>query len=41
MARVFNRGLGMIVIADPASVDAIRESLTESGCENWIVGRIE
>lgn len=41
MARVFNRGLGMVVIADPASVDAIRESLTESGCENWIVGKIE
>ena len=41
MARVFNRGLGLVVIVSPEAVEGVRQSLKESGCENWIVGKIE
>jgi len=40
MFHVFNMGIGFTLIVRPANVDGVRELLTRSGCENWIVGEI-
>jgi phosphoribosylformylglycinamidine cyclo-ligase len=40
MARVFNLGLGMVVAVDPADVEASLESLSASGLDARVVGRI-
>ncbi len=40
MARVFNMGLGMVLVAEPASVDPLCSSLTASGHVPRVVGQI-
>lgn len=40
MQRVFNMGLGLVLVVRPDSVDNISRSLTEMGLNNWIVGKI-
>jgi phosphoribosylformylglycinamidine cyclo-ligase len=39
MFRAFNMGVGMVVISDPRSADAIIDSATSVGVEAWMMGR--
>ena len=41
MLRVFNLGLGMVVIVPPGAVVAAREALASSGLVPVVVGRVE
>jgi phosphoribosylformylglycinamidine cyclo-ligase len=41
MARVFNLGVGMILVAAPAGTEALLGSLAASGLEAAVVGRVE
>ena len=40
MVRVFNCGIGMVVIVAPNQVDTAIESLTASGLRAWVVGEV-
>lgn len=40
MDRVFNRGLGMVLVLDPALVGASQQIVTSKGLESWIIGEI-
>jgi phosphoribosylformylglycinamidine cyclo-ligase len=40
MVRVFNCGLGMVVIVSPAQADAAIQSLTAQGLTAWTVGEV-
>lgn len=40
MFRVFNMGLGFVLIVAPESADAIRERLTAGGLDAWDVGEV-
>ncbi len=41
MARVFNCGLGLVVIVKPEAVQKVQELLLAADCENWIIGKME
>jgi phosphoribosylformylglycinamidine cyclo-ligase len=41
MDRVFNMGVGMIVVVDPASADQTVRALREAGEHVWILGEVE
>ncbi len=41
MDRVFNLGLGMVLVVDPAGLDAVRSALAEHGHESRLVGHLE
>ncbi|MDR1384407.1 MAG: phosphoribosylformylglycinamidine cyclo-ligase [Planctomycetaceae bacterium] len=40
MSRVFNMGIGLVLVAKPKSFDAIRQSLDTMSLENFDLGRI-
>lgn len=40
MDRVFNMGVGMIVVCDAADAEAVRESAESGGVEAWTIGSI-
>ena len=40
MVRVFNCGIGMVVIVDPSQVDTAIQSLTAQGLKAWTVGDV-
>lgn len=40
MYRVFNMGLGLAIIVSPYYADKVRKMLTESGHENWLIGKV-
>ena len=40
MERVFNMGIGMVLVVAPDVADAVREHLVELGCENWLIGMV-
>jgi phosphoribosylformylglycinamidine cyclo-ligase len=40
MVRVFNCGIGMVVIVAPEQVDAAIQSLTTQGLKAWVVGEV-
>jgi len=40
MVRVFNCGIGMVVIVSPSQADAAIKSLTAQGLKAWIVGEV-
>ena len=40
MVRVFNCGIGMVVIVSPAQADAAMKSLTAQGLKAWVVGEV-
>jgi phosphoribosylformylglycinamidine cyclo-ligase len=40
MDRVFNMGVGLILVVSPYYADSIRTQLTDCGLENWTIGRI-
>jgi len=39
MERVFNLGIGMALVVSPYYASSISEQLTDSGAENWIIGK--
>ena len=41
MARVFNMGVGMALIASAYYADSIRHQLADLGMESWVIGRVE
>lgn len=41
MDRVFNMGVGMIVVARPEHADAVLERAASQGCGAWAIGRVE
>jgi phosphoribosylformylglycinamidine cyclo-ligase len=40
MFRTFNMGVGMIVIAPPASVAGVIAAAATSGVRGWVIGRL-
>jgi len=40
MARVFNMGMGMILVVAPDQVDSIRSALKVEGEESWVIGEV-
>jgi phosphoribosylformylglycinamidine cyclo-ligase len=40
MYRAFNMGVGMVVFADPSSVDAIAASARRAGVDSWPIGDV-
>ena len=41
MERVFNMGIGLVLVVRPFYADSVRRQLSEAGYENWTIGRIE
>jgi phosphoribosylformylglycinamidine cyclo-ligase len=40
MARVFNMGIGLVLVVSPFYADSIQRTLKEAGLENWQIGEI-
>ncbi len=40
MDRVFNQGIGLVLVVSPYYADSVREQLHRAGWENWQLGRI-
>lgn len=40
MARVFNMGLGMVLVVSPYYAESILQQLTDSGVQAWTIGRM-
>jgi phosphoribosylformylglycinamidine cyclo-ligase len=40
MFRVFNMGIGLVLVVSPYYTESIREQLAESGLESWVIGRV-
>ena len=40
MHRVFNMGVGLVLVVSPYYADAISRTLTESGFPNWTIGEV-
>src|SRR5262249_13577765 len=40
MSHVFNMGIGLVLVVDPQQAEPIRAQLSESGYENWQIGRV-
>ena len=40
MDRVFNMGLGLVLVVSPYYADSIRTQLADCGLENWTIGRV-
>lgn len=41
MARVFNMGVGMAIVASSYYGESIRHQLADFGMESWVIGRVE
>lgn len=39
MERVFNMGIGLVLIVSPFYAESIRKQLADYGLENWLIGR--
>ena len=40
MERVFNMGIGLVLVVSPYFAESIQQQLTNSGHENWILGSV-
>jgi len=40
MARVFNMGIGLVLVVSPFYADSIVQQLADAGVESWTIGRI-
>lgn len=40
MMRVFNMGLGLVMIVSPYYAETIRRMFTQQGFENWMIGKV-
>jgi phosphoribosylformylglycinamidine cyclo-ligase len=41
MDQVFNMGLGLILLVAPFYAESVRQQLSRSGLNNWVVGRVQ
>ena len=41
MARVFNMGIGFVLVLDAYYVESVQRRLGETRTESWVIGRIE
>ena len=41
MDRVFNMGIGFVLVLDPYYVESVQRRLDEMRTESWVIGRIE
>ncbi len=41
MARVFNMGVGLVLVVSPYYAESIHHQLADSGVESWQIGRVE
>lgn len=41
MFRVFNMGVGMVLVIDPSEADAVQATLNHAGHGAWVLGRVE
>ena len=39
--RVFNMGLGLVMVVSPYYADSVRSQLADLGFENWTIGRVQ
>jgi phosphoribosylaminoimidazole (AIR) synthetase len=39
MDRVFNMGLGLVLVVSPHYADSIRQQLADCGLQSWTIGR--
>ncbi|HUJ70618.1 MAG TPA: AIR synthase-related protein, partial [Verrucomicrobiae bacterium] len=40
MHRVFNMGIGMVLIVDPKSATAVQKIASRVGVKSWLIGEI-
>ncbi|MFP6692026.1 MAG: phosphoribosylformylglycinamidine cyclo-ligase [Pirellulales bacterium] len=40
MDRVFNMGIGLVVIVSPYYAESVRQQFSEFGLENWVIGQV-
>lgn len=40
MYKVFNMGLGLVMVLEKGKVEAIRSMLDEMGLQNWVIGKV-
>ena len=40
MGRVFNMGIGMVMVVSPHFADSIQKQLADLGFENWAIGNV-
>lgn len=40
MDRVFNMGIGLVLVTSPFYAESIRKQLSDYGLENWLIGRV-
>jgi phosphoribosylformylglycinamidine cyclo-ligase len=40
MFRVFNMGIGIVLVVSPYYAESIEQQLAESGLESWVIGRV-
>ncbi len=40
MERVFNMGVGMVLVAHPQAIDAMQQILADQGLDSWVIGRV-
>ncbi|MBI2825109.1 MAG: phosphoribosylformylglycinamidine cyclo-ligase [Planctomycetia bacterium] len=40
MARVFNMGIGLVLVVSPFYADSIAQQLRDQRVENWVIGRV-
>ena len=40
MLRTFNLGVGMTMVVEPKSLDAIQHHLSKMNCDNYVIGKI-
>jgi phosphoribosylformylglycinamidine cyclo-ligase len=41
MDRVFNNGIGLVLVVSPYYAESVRHQLADSGVENWPIGHVE
>lgn len=41
MYRVFNMGVGLVLVVSPYYAESIRHQLADHGLESWLIGRVE
>ena len=41
MDRVFNMGVGLVLVVSPYYAESIRHQLADCGLESWLIGRVE
>ena len=41
MARVFNMGIGLVLVVSPYYSDSVRDQLSDLGYANWTIGAVK